>query len=133
MAGLRSKKFWGNPFKQSRVPPTHECSKKRVLALLDSGELAGHLEARTGVFIVWILKNYLDQKKAPEILEWMTVKERIRDEVAVRITDTAKEIAAKKVKAQGCYIIPDWILHEAFEDARRTCAGMRSKRLLQER
>jgi len=95
--------------------------KQRVLALLDSGELAGHLEGGEWRIHIMDLEKYLDQKTAREILEWMAVKGRVRDEVAVRIADTAKEIATGKAKAEGFYIIPDWILHEAYEEARHKC------------
>jgi len=96
-------------------------SKVKVLELLSSGTLRGRQEDKEWRIHVADLEKYLDEKASKKIYEWMKVKERVKDEVSVRIADMAKEIARKQADKKGLMIIPDWMLHEAYGEAQKKC------------
>jgi len=95
--------------------------KMKVLELLSSGKLGGQQEGKEWRIHVADLEKYLDTKATKDIYEWMKVKELVKDEVSVRIADTAKEIARKRADKKGLMIIPDWMLHEAYGETQEEC------------
>ncbi len=95
--------------------------KMKVLELLSSGRIKGQREGKEWRIHVADLEKYLDEKSTKDICEWMKVKELVRDDVSVHIADAAKEIARKKADNKGLVIIPDWMLHEAYGEAREEC------------